>query len=267
MPVTKRDPYDFRGVLLYGATTDAVPWDLIGKSRTEGWSLPWPERVDLFFRFVNAEAVKVRDWHRFCGARLTLSGPLQPIKAGDAVPGVGPLPWADHPIATVDMLAAWEKQPGVRLPESVIAPLREALNALIDDREHSTVSDLLRAYCREITNGRVLTVTEFSAGREARDWVIAQGMGPALIFTLQSMLDPPCRGLLRRCALESCGRFALGEPRTTKGQPPNFYCSNEDRDEHRRQQQRERAAASRRREPVQKYRKRQIRRGAVGSER
>jgi hypothetical protein len=231
MPVTNK--YDFRPAMLYACTTESlIPWEWISESRNSGPFMSERERADLLLNAVNGDWLRVREWARFCGA------PLSNLKFQISVEGSS---WDDQKVPLVDQARD---------------PLRATLEAVM--REPETAIPIEKS-AAAITDGRVIRITEVSEHGVPRDRIIAHSIGPALIFALGLILDPdkPYRRLLRQCAM--CKRFAFGPPPETRGQPPNYYCSDEHRDTHRRQQNRERQAARRAGLGVERFRKRKIR--------
>jgi hypothetical protein len=277
MPVTNK--HDFRPWLLYASTTESmIPWDWLAESRDSAPCLSERERTEMLLQAVNGDWIPFREWTRLCGAPLKnpmlrqeggrVPAGKKPIPMG----GIGPFPGAD-PVAVTPPTPTpagtggryngpWDEQ-WIPLVGEAREPLRAALQALI--REPETAVPEIAKNITSISSGRVLRVTEISERGVLRDRVIAHSIGAALIFALGLILDPhkPYRRQLRQCALPApeCGRFAFGDPPQTRGQPPNFYCSDEHRGKHRKQQNSERAAASRAGVSVEKYRKRKMKGG------
>lgn len=229
--------HDFRPALLYAAATDTlIPWDWITTSRQSAPSMVERERVSMLLDAVNGEWIQVSDWSRLCGARLD-GGPIR-----------------------VDS-SSWEMWSAQRIPlvEEARRPLRAALEGFLRDRDNAVPE--VRANIAAITDGRVISIREMSQDGAQRDRVIAHSIGAALIFSLGFVFDlgKPYRRELRQCALPSCGKFALSIPSEQRGQPANFYCSDDHRNEHRKLQNRERTAASRAGMTVERYRQRRAR--------
>ena len=221
--------------LLYMSTTESlIPWEWISESRNDELYMTEVERAETLLRVANGESLKVWEWHKLCGARLDM----------------GALRVANQ--------AAWDDL-SIPLVDETRLSLRTALDAALRD-PYDAVREIEKNAAK-ITSGRVLTITEISEQGVPRDRVIAHGIGPALIFALCLILDPekPFRRKLRQCELPACARYEFGNPPQTRGQPPNFYCSDEHRLTHNRQQSNERKAAQRAGLSVSKFRKRKAR--------
>src|SRR5882724_2139304 len=215
---------------LYANTTESlIPWDWLDKSRTPELLMDERERVEALLQAANGQGLTLREWNRLCGAPLT----------GVTIAGSDTLriPLMDK--ARLSLRAALEA--AVRTPESSIAEINQNAKAIAADR--------------------VISVPGFSDRGEPRDRIIAHSIGPALIYALRLLLDPgkpdpdkPFRRCLRQCAYADCGRFGLTVPPESRGQPPNFFCSDDHQERYRKKQNLERAAASRAEMSVEKYR-------------
>jgi hypothetical protein len=135
------------------------------------------------------------------------------------------------------------------LPRDARPALQAALEHIV--RNSATAIQKAAQNVAEILNGRLYTWPELSVWNgkwKRRERVVAESIGPALVYALSLLLDPELDYgvLLRRCALESCGRFALGVPPKHRGQPPNYFCPGTDhRVQSARQKGREAVAAHR----------------------
>lgn len=222
MSVTRTEIRDLRAFLLYQMTTETrIPWEWIQQTKGSEHCMTERERVEMLLRAVNGDGFPRRDWERLCGAPLNAQAF---VTGGD--------------------LTVFDK-PGVPLIDSARTALRGALEGI--RREPDRAIPEIAANTKRILDGRVIRIAEISKLGVPRDRVIAESVGSALVFALTLVLDRerPYRRLLRQCALDECGRFALGKPPKTRGMPPNFYCSEEHRDAYRRQQAAERQAAYR----------------------
>ncbi|HEX3948224.1 MAG TPA: hypothetical protein VHW95_00070 [Steroidobacteraceae bacterium] len=249
--------YDFRPSLLYGSTTESmIPWEWLANSGETAPSLTERERVDMLLRAVNGDWLSVPEWTRMCGAPLNTVLPPSSPEAKELSKF-----WAAHsnPESGTNS-RSWEDQ-RVPLMDQARESLYAALSAVISEPE-TAVPEIAKNVAG-ILDRRVIRVTELSEHGVLRDRIIAHSPGAALVFALGLILDPekPYRRRLRQCALPVCSRFAIGVPPETRGQPPNFYCPETTHsDDHRKQRNKERAAASRAGVPVEKYRKRKMRR-------
>jgi hypothetical protein len=236
MPVT--DKYDFRPALLYQLTTESmIPWDWLAKTGTTELLMTERERVEMLVGAVNGDWFAVRDWDRFCGA---------PLKGGWlSIEGAG---WADQRVPLLN--------------EAQVS-IRAALEGAMSEPE-TAIAEIL-ANVNLMTSKRVIIVPEFPENGEPSDRFIAHDIGTAALLTLRITLQESYRRLLRRCALASCGRIGLGTPSRSRGQPPNFYCSDEHRAQHQRQLNSDRQAAYRQGKSVEVFRTAKVRKARAAT--
>jgi hypothetical protein len=253
MPVTSK--YDFRPALLYASTTDSmIPWEWLAKDSALAY-VTEQERVDMLLRAANGDCLPVPEWTRICGAPLNNSM-LSVSPTSQQAEDLRQF-WADHSNreGSGTHSSSWWDEQRIPLVDQAREALHAALEVIVKKRE-AQVPEIAKNVAG-ILAGRVIRVTELSEHGVLRERVIAQSPGAALILALSLIVDSekPYRRRLRQCALPVCSRFAIGVPPETRGQPPNFYCSDKHRDEHRRQRNKERVAASRAGMPVRNYRK------------
>jgi hypothetical protein len=220
---------------LYQARTDSqIDWEKLKQLRDRVPLLNDRERCELLLRAVNGDALPVDDWHRLVGAPLSPGAVAFSMPKGALVP----------------------------LYEDARAPLRAALERVVADPY--TAKEAITGNASQILKGSVIELPAHV--RSGRKWVkrrrvVAESLGPALIHALDLFLDDPEKlgSLLRRCMLPECGKFAMGQPPTTRGQPRNFYCTREHQRKHARLAGKERSAAHRAGKTVEEWRKIQAR--------
>ncbi len=204
MPATA-DPAELLGSLTYYTlTTDSlIDWEKLAAARKPVEALAPESRCALFLCLVNAETLVPAEWSSLVGAAVDTGHPTHRI----------------------------------RLPEEVAVSLRAALLRVVENP--STALAAIGRNAAAIQNGNLVVIPDLAgSGRtwEIREHVVARSMGEALIYALWLFLDPAKAygKALRVCGREGCGKFGFAPPRTTRGQPPTYFCSADHMKEQRR---------------------------------
>jgi hypothetical protein len=125
------------------------------------------------------------------------------------------------------MVSSGERVAGTRLPPEELDQLVKTLGEIKKDPRRAAASHAKE--WRSASYGRVFKISDFSTdtGRlQADDRKIILGGYAAFAYVLQILTAQPLCDQLRRCELESCGRFFLFEP-DGRGAPPR-YCIDTD---------------------------------------
>jgi hypothetical protein len=226
----KLNPADdeaLRAIFYLGSANQSIPWDKLNELKKGYAPLSPRERCDIFLRGINGDRLKVREWNRLVG---------------------------------VPVHESMNESSDMGLFEHAIPPLRASLDRIVEHPKTAIID--IGSSLAKIIDGEYFVFPEVEFDGQAfveRERVVATSLGIALAYALKLFLNPEIGGLLRKCGWQECGRFALGEPPKTSGQPPTFYCD----DEHRRadilRQARERVAAKRVGMTVGKWRAKQAR--------
>jgi len=211
MPV--QTPEEMVAALLYLVPATTVPWEQLLAATAKLEPLTQRERCELLLRAVNSDRLSPTMWARLVGAH-------------ESTPGID-----------------------TQLYKGAMPALRAALARVVADPATAIVD--IGANSAEIVNDSVMLIPKVSV--DAGKWVqgervVGRSRGHALAYALNLFLDPEKAfgRLLRQCRWSKCGRFAIGEPPKSRGQPPNYYCTPEHRREGELEQTRERVAKLRR---------------------
>lgn len=206
-------------------TDDVIVWDRLQAASAGIPPLTQRARCELLLRGVNGDALSSKQWAQLMGT---------PWSIGTDVEATGVF-------------------------EDALLPLKAALQRVVDDAE--TAITAFGKNVAGLLNSNIVVVPELTAVRrrwQVTEHVIARSPGEALVYALSLFADPTKAfgRELDRCGLDACGRFAFVPPPSTRGNPANYYCSDDHRLEDERAQSRERAAAKRAGMSIAAWRKR-----------
>jgi hypothetical protein len=212
---------DFIAKNFYSATTEAViDWSELSSSIGSIEPISRRRRCELLLRAVNGDPLRMSDFSALAGA---------PLKT--------------FPLAMSGDVSALHVPLFARARDALCASLQRVL----DDPE--TAIDDVGGNTARIVNSHVIVIPEvrvISGKWIRRERILARSPAEALVYALNLFLDPELDfgKYLRRCNLDSCKRFAIGDPPLGRGQPPKYFC----KDAHRDQFVREDAARRKRKE-------------------